>query len=156
MSKDLYQQILDKQKQIEVVPPNEEIASWGLRLIGLLFPELSRHTFDSIQKIGEESTLLKNELLVILSTTKACCNGNSGAVAKDFFESIPELYRLLNTDVQSLLSVDPAAKTEFEVIRTYPGFFCVMLLPDRSFISDVGCSPDTQDTYGICSFKNRN
>ncbi len=46
-------------------------------------------------------------------------------MAKDFFESIPELYRLLNTDVQALLTVDPAAKTEFEVIRTYPGFYAL-------------------------------
>ncbi len=125
MTKDLYQQILDKQKRIEAVPPNEEIASWGLRLIGLLFPELSRYTFDSIQKIEEESRLLKNELLLILNATKACCKSNIGAVARDFFESIPELYRLLNTDVQALLNVDPAAKTEFEVIRTYPGFYAL-------------------------------
>src|SRR5688572_5342311 len=118
MAKDLYQQIFDKQKRIEVVPPNEEIASWGLKLIGLLFPELSRQTFDSVQKIEEESSLLKNELIFILNATKACCDTNIGSIAKDFFESVPELYRLLNTDVQALLTVDPAARTEFEVIRT--------------------------------------
>ena len=39
--------------------------------------------------------------------------------------NIPEIYRLLKTDIHAILDGDPAAKSEFEVIRAYPGFFAI-------------------------------
>jgi serine O-acetyltransferase (EC 2.3.1.30) len=35
---------------------------------------------------------------------------------------IPELYRVLNTDIDAIVTGDPAAHNRFEVIRAYPGF----------------------------------
>ena len=46
-------------------------------------------------------------------------------LAKAFFEQLPDLYLLLNTDIQAIFNGDPAARSEFEVIRTYPGFFAI-------------------------------
>lgn len=38
---------------------------------------------------------------------------------------MPEIYHLLNTDIDAILSGDPAAHTAFEVIRAYPGFYAL-------------------------------
>lgn len=122
MTKTLYDQILTKQAQTEVVPPNEEIAAWASRLICLLYPELSNCIHPTADKLDDEFRKLKHELIDMLNATKACCDCNNDFIAKKFFDSLDELYRILNTDVEAILNGDPAAKSEFEVIRAYPGF----------------------------------
>jgi serine O-acetyltransferase len=78
-----------------------------------------------VQQLEEEFKRLENELRSMLDATIACCDGDTAALAKQFFDYIPELYRLLNTDIQSIFDGDPAAKSEFEVIRAYPGFYAI-------------------------------
>jgi len=51
-------------------------------------------------------------------------NGNKEK-ADRFFSNTPELYRILNTDIEALLAGDPAARTRFEIIRAYPGFYAI-------------------------------
>jgi serine O-acetyltransferase len=65
---------------------------------------------------------LEMELCRMLDDTRACSDCNRQGIAHSFFRNLPELYRLLNTDVQAILDGDPAAKSEFEVVRAYPGF----------------------------------
>ena len=125
MNKQFYQQIFDKQINIEPVPSNESLAAWGLRLICLLYPEKAECHYSSAEVIGHEFEKLERELVMILNATKACSDCNNEAVAKTFFENMPELYRLLNTDIQAILNGDPAAHSEFEIIRAYPGFFAI-------------------------------
>ena len=42
-----------------------------------------------------------------------------------FFEQLPEVQRLLLTDVQAGFDGDPAAKSKEEIIFSYPGFFAI-------------------------------
>jgi serine O-acetyltransferase len=35
------------------------------------------------------------------------------------------MYRILNTDIDAILEGDPAARTRFEIIRAYPGFYAI-------------------------------
>lgn len=60
-----------------------------------------------------------------MNATKACQNCDNAEKAKVFFNDLPLLYALLNTDVRAILSGDPAATSEFEIIRAYPGFFAI-------------------------------
>jgi len=46
-------------------------------------------------------------------------------IAKKFIKKLPEVHRLLTTDVQAILDGDPAAKSEYEVVRAYPGFYAI-------------------------------
>lgn len=125
MNKEFFRRIFDKQQDIEAVPSNKEIASWALKVIRLLYPEQATIFFSSIDQIEETFTVLENELTKIMDATKACQNCNNDIKSRQFFESLPELYRLLNTDVSSILEGDPAAKSEFEIIRAYPGFYAI-------------------------------
>ncbi len=125
MSKAFLQEIISKEKALEDVPQNDIISGWASKLVCLLYPELSQCRFDDIDHIEVAYGKLQKELVSMLNATKACCDCNNEQIAAAFFEGIPELYRLLNTDVDAILNGDPAAKSEFEVIRAYPGFMAL-------------------------------
>jgi serine O-acetyltransferase len=125
MSEEFYLQILNKQQQSEAVPSNKEITTWALRVIRLLYPEQSKKMFISISELKDEFDKLQEELCHIMNVTKACDECDNERQATFFFDELPELYRVLNTDIQAIFKGDPAARSEFEVIRTYPGFYAI-------------------------------
>ncbi|MDE3212464.1 MAG: serine acetyltransferase [Bacteroidota bacterium] len=125
MDPKFFETLLNRQQHKEVVPGNEVIAEWALSLIGLLYPELSLSSYSSTMQIAREFQSLEADLLKILEATRACSSCNNEEIAAAFFEGIPALFEVLHTDVESLLSGDPAAISEFEVIRAYPGFYAL-------------------------------
>ncbi len=125
MTLDFYQHILERQQKVEAVPPNEVIAGWALQLIRLLYPEQAKKPYENVQQIRKAFKSSQEKLVGILNATKACCDCNNEEVATSFFERIPVLYEMLHKDAQAILEGDPAAISEFEVIRTYPGFFAI-------------------------------
>lgn len=125
MNNEFYQYIFDKQKGIEMVPPNERIASWALDLISLLYPERSDYFPASSQVVKDKFGKLTNELVILLESTKACHSWNHQEKALTFFDNILDIYRILNTDIEAILEGDPASKSRFEVIRAYPGFYAI-------------------------------
>jgi serine O-acetyltransferase len=125
MNDQFYNQIFHKHQQVEAVPSNKEITTWALQVIRLLFPEQQRQDFFDALQVKEEFDRLQRELAVIMNATKACEDCDKELLAREFFDELPELYALLNTDIQAIFNGDPAACSEFEVIRTYPGFFAI-------------------------------
>ena len=125
MNEDFYKQILIKQQQVEAIPSNEAITTWATQVIRLLYPEQSKKIFSTIEALQEDFKRLEDELCAIMKATKACSDCNIDELAKSFFNDLPELYRVLNTDIQAIFTGDPAARSEFEVIRAYPGFFAI-------------------------------
>lgn len=125
MSKDLIQQIFEKQQQKQQVPSNKVIAGWASKLICVLYPELSVCTYPDTESINADLKKLEQELIHIMDITKACEDCNHAAVGALFFNQLPEIYRVLNTDIEAILHGDPAAKSRFEVIRAYPGFYAL-------------------------------
>jgi serine O-acetyltransferase len=149
MDDQFYRQIFDKHQHVDAVPSNKEITSWALQLIRLLFPEQSKLVFNSAHQLKEEFVKLENELCLIMNATKACQNCNSEQLAESIFIQLPELYRLLNTDIQAIFSGDPAARSEFEVVRTYPGFFAISFyrLAHSLYMHDVPLLPRILTEY---------
>ncbi|MBB6502500.1 serine O-acetyltransferase EpsC [Pedobacter cryoconitis] len=127
MNEEFYLQIYNKQNQIEAVPSNLEIAEWAVSLLNLVYPERLTNPNASIEEIKKNFGESEQELLHILKATKACAACNQHVIAETFYNELPELYRQMNTDVLATLNGDPAAKSEFEVIRTYPGFLAISI-----------------------------
>ncbi|RKD18694.1 serine acetyltransferase [Pelobium manganitolerans] len=119
------QSLYQRQQRAQAIPANEEIANWALSIIGLLFPELSDKIHNSVKEIEEEFDKLELELNHLLDATQACKDCHNEAIAKQFIDSLPHIYATLKTDISALNSGDPAASDEFEVIRTYPGFWAI-------------------------------
>jgi len=46
-------------------------------------------------------------------------------ITNDFFEHLPEVYKLLLDDAETFMKSDPAAERVEEVILCYPGFYCL-------------------------------
>ncbi|HWZ36112.1 MAG TPA: serine O-acetyltransferase EpsC [Mucilaginibacter sp.] len=149
MNDEFYRHILNKQQLAEAVPSNKEITAWAMQVIRLLFPEQSKKVFISIGQLQDEFARLEQELLHIMEATKACAEGNNKKCAKNFFNSLPELYRILNTDIEAIFNGDPAANSEFEVIRTYPGFFAISFyrLAHSLYANDVPLIPRILTEY---------
>lgn len=125
MKQEFYQHLLDKKQQVEAVPSNEEIALWALKLIGLLYPEQAKIPFTTINELKGAFDSLQQELFKIMEATGACHHCDNFQLSDVFFVQLPDLYRVLNTDVKAIFNGDPAAKSEFEVVRTYPGFYAI-------------------------------
>ncbi|MFV0604396.1 MAG: serine O-acetyltransferase EpsC [Niabella sp.] len=49
----------------------------------------------------------------------------SQQIAEQFFEELPQVYNLLQSDAQSFIDNDPAALNIEEVYQAYPGFFAI-------------------------------
>lgn len=120
-----FHDLFHQQKQKEVVPSNREITGWAERLICVLYPQLSTCVLCSEDAIRKVFVELEVELTNILNTTTACEDCHKADIARQFFARVPEIYRLLNTDVEAIVKGDPAAHTPFEVVRAYPGFLAL-------------------------------
>ena len=125
MNKKFYQHIFEKKLGVEAVPPNDIIASWTLRLIHLLYPEKSENGLESPEAVEQEFMFLEKELVRIFNATKACTQCDNADKARRFFQLIPEMYRVLNTDIEAIFEGDPASRSKFEIIRAYPGFYAI-------------------------------
>ena len=127
MNEEFYLHIYNKQNQIEAVPSNEEISQWAISLMNVLYPERFTSPDYSINEIKRLIVKLEKELTRMLNATKVCENNDNEAIAARFFMRLPELYDHMNTDIHAILEGDPAAKSEFEIIRSYPGFLAIAI-----------------------------
>jgi serine O-acetyltransferase len=126
LNSDFLKQILIKQTKTVDVPSNETLANWALHLLNLIYPERGPLNFSNEVELNNAFYQSKLELCEILNATKPFCNDCLEA-ADLFFDQLHELYRILNTDIDSILEGDPAALSKFEIIRCYPGFLAIAI-----------------------------
>lgn len=119
------EQLYHKQQLVEKVAPNSEISDWANQLICLMFPEKSECRFPSAEALQAVMNGLQHQLTDLLFATKACSTCNIPEIAQNFFDSLPEIHRVLLTDESAILEGDPAAHSHFEIIRAYPGFLAI-------------------------------
>ena len=125
MNKEFIDELFHHQQHKDAVPSNETVTGWAEELICMLYPQLGTRVIATTQALSEELQHLEKDLLDILNATTACYECNNHEVAHEFFQQLPELYRMLKTDIQAIVEGDPAAQSEFEVIRAYPGFYAL-------------------------------
>ncbi len=125
MDKNFIKTLFERQQSAQAIPPNEEIAKWALSIIGLLFPEISDKIYNSEEEISKEFELLKAEINNLMDATQACEDCHNDIIAEQFMDGLKDIYQTLKNDIIALNSGDPAANGEFEVIRTYPGFWAI-------------------------------
>lgn len=106
-------------------PSPAEVAHFFTSLLGTLFADYTQMSFPTFESFEKHMADLRLELDRILLN-----NPNKGVhdvekVGEQFFDSLPEIFEKLKQDVSAMYAGDPAAKSESEVIRTYPGFFAV-------------------------------
>ena len=75
----------------------------------------------------QKNSIMKKQIFLSLG-----CNGEDNEkkaeqITDGFFAQIPELQRILATDIQASYEGDPAAKCKEEIIFSYPGVFAIFV-----------------------------
>lgn len=125
MNDEFYRHLFNMPRHVKAIPSNKMIAQWALNVISLLYPEHAKHLFNSANELKLRALQLQDELFNIVTNSCDFTPDGGMQVATSFFNELPNLYNTLNTDIQAIYNGDPAARSEFEVIRTYPGFYAI-------------------------------
>ena len=71
--------------------------------------------------VGEIAADLEKEIALL------CQGRDSKKIVADFVAALPEVKRLVETDVQAAYDGDPAATSRMEVVMAYPGLYAVTI-----------------------------
>ncbi len=105
-------------------PAPADIVKFYKDLLGILFAETTQLSHLSRNQFSEEIDALKYKLDQLLQLTPPCGKPTS-VITQTFFEALPAIYARLKQDVEAMYLGDPAAQSESEVIRSYPGFYAI-------------------------------
>jgi len=148
----------------EPIPSRESVINIIDRLREILFPGyFTRGKLDPVNlrySIGKSATILFDMLSeqISLSIRHDClrydqpcadCEENGHIVALNLLEDIPNIRRVLATDVQASYEGDPAAKSLDEIIFSYPGIFAMAVyrVAHHLFKSGVPLLPRIMSEY---------
>ena len=94
-------------------------------LLGTLFPDFSKYQFKSEREFALHIEKLKLQLDQILHRNPDTCLAKAEEFINHFFGELPQILEMLLQDVAAMYQGDPAATSDKEVIRTYPGFLAI-------------------------------
>ncbi|MFT4032804.1 MAG: serine acetyltransferase [Siphonobacter sp.] len=122
----------------EAFPPTSSVARLVTRLILLLFPEQTKKHYQSAEKLNEAFQKIEADLTDLLVPVQNYIDAPAAKVAGQFMERIPEIYHFLRCDVAAILAGDPAATSDYEIVRAYPGFYAVAFYRIAHALHDLG------------------
>ncbi len=95
-------------------------------LLDVLFPAQSKKHYKSEAEIEASFNQVRFEFETLVASLELKKDITASKLTSELFDiQIPLIYDMLHQDVASLVAGDPAAVDEFEVIRTYPGFYAI-------------------------------
>lgn len=125
MDKSFLEKLYNSHQACPTCPSPAEVAVFFNSLLGTLFAEYTQLTFDSAAHFESHIEGLQAELDRIVRFNPHKGRIDAGAIAVQFFDTLPLIYEKLNEDVVAMYEGDPAAKSKSEVIQTYPGFHAI-------------------------------
>lgn len=125
MNEAFLKELYEKHQKIEQFPATSSICKLITKVILTLYPEQARKQFKSVDRLSEVFNNHRKELVQIMSEMEEYLPGDKEGLAKAYFDKIPAIFETLNKDIEAILAGDPAARTEYEVVRAYPGFYAI-------------------------------
>lgn len=116
MDQDFIQKIFTKHKECPDCAAPQEVIAFFEEVLKVLFPDFATKHFSSHQELESHISTLRHQLTHLL---------NDHTKTGLFFGGLENIHSLLVMDVEAMYQGDPAAKSEAEVIKTYPGFFAI-------------------------------
>lgn len=114
-----------------LVPDRKEVVKVIKDLQSLLFPTYFSHSEGS-ENVLSQTELLLNIYSRLKEQIKGACafNGTNAecspeALCDAFIKRLPDVKKLLITDIEAIYEGDPAAKCREEVLICYPGFHAI-------------------------------
>ncbi|MEX2231483.1 MAG: serine O-acetyltransferase [Cyclobacteriaceae bacterium] len=125
MDKSFLQKLFNSHQACPTCPSPSEVAGFFSNLLGTLFAEYTQLSFQSQDHFMQHMESLQAELDRIVRFNPHKGKVEVGAIAGQFFDSLPQIFEKLNGDIDAMYEGDPAAKSKSEVIQTYPGFYAI-------------------------------
>jgi serine O-acetyltransferase len=125
MDKTFLQKLYLAHQECPRCPAPTAVSQFFIELLGTLFPDFSKMTFNSPREFELHMEKLRLQMDQLLYRNPGDETVSSGQVADSFFEALQGIHNKLNQDVTAMYEGDPAAKSRSEVIRTYPGFYAI-------------------------------
>ncbi len=149
----------------EPIPSRDAVVDIINRICRILYPGyFIRRRVDRINVgyyFGQELTTLYEDLSeqITLAVRHDCirnnlscshCEDRGHGSAIDFMKKLPDLRKLLATDIRHAYEGDPAAVSFDEIIFSYPGLFAITIyrIAHRLFHLDVPMLPRIMTEYG--------
>jgi serine O-acetyltransferase len=120
------------------IPAPDEVCGWLEGLLTVMFPELAERRYRNERELSQHYEQLKLKLYTILETIEEELPLSARAIEDAFLEQIPGIYNMLQMDAEAILAGDPAAVSQTEVIRTYPGFRAIAVYRMAHAFHDLG------------------
>ncbi|MDH5398714.1 MAG: serine acetyltransferase [Cyclobacteriaceae bacterium] len=125
MNKDFIKNIYKSHVACPKCPSPARVSAFFNELLGTLFPDFAQMEFTSEKELELHLGRLQLQLDQIFTRSPGACSKDPEKYAGEFFDALPAIHSKLMDDVKAMFEGDPAAKTEREVIRTYPGFYAI-------------------------------
>ncbi len=125
LPKDFLDNLYNKHINTDLFPPTSSVTRLITKVLLILFPEQTKLHYTSKEELGNAFVKIETELAVLLSSMQKHLNEEAKLLAKKYVQNLPDVYYKLTTDIEAILDGDPAAKSEFEVVRAYPGFYAI-------------------------------
>jgi len=118
-------QLYEAHRKNKAMPSPEVICSLITGLLQILFPQLSDKRYERMSEFEQDFANIKEELILVLTDLNGALDKDVEQIASIFFDALPNIRAKLLMDADAMMSGDPAAISNAEVIRTYPGFYAV-------------------------------
>jgi len=122
MNKEFLHTLFRAHEDCHQCPSSEEIAQFFDELLGLMFPTFVSQSLKDVNQLEAAFDKQHNKLVHLLRKQPQI---DPHETSKAFFDDLPGLYDMLKKDVEAICAGDPAAQSEEEVIRSYPGFYAI-------------------------------
>lgn len=126
ISEEFLNKLWNKHQETHAFPATSEIQKLFTKILLMLFPEQTQRRVKSISDMQRHWSDIENGLESLLYSIKDSCPGEVPTLTKAYLSMIPEIYETLLTDIEAMVAGDPAATTDYEVVRTYPGFYALV------------------------------
>ncbi len=127
MKTSFFEKIQKAHQTPKTLPGMEEIDSFIVNLMQFLFPELNDYRLGKALEIQTQYQLLQLQFEGLLAKTEACQHNHIQSICTCFFEGLEQVYDTCLEDSLAILEGDPAAYNQKEVIRSYPGFYAIVV-----------------------------
>jgi len=119
--------LFDEHRHNKSIPSPELICNFISGLLQVLFPQLSDKRYKVMSEFEKDYEAQQISLQTILTGLNGELKADQDAIQTEFFEALPAIRKVLLTDADAMMSGDPAAVSNTEVIRTYPGFYAIAI-----------------------------
>jgi len=139
--KDKFKDYLINKHQICIeCPSNEEIKELFVDIMALLFPSFSVQRLSSVDLINERIDNIQKRLEKLLTHHPALGINKPYELSHDFLASLENIETQIGMDIEAIYMGDPAAKSNEEIVRSYPGFYAIAAYRIAHCLHNLGVS----------------